>query len=775
MLSDTMMLGGGRKAAYSIENSLLFRDGQYLSRTPNVPGNRYTWTFSAWVRRGSMATQMELFGCFNASGGVYISASGQLLIETYDSFTSTSKSALSQAVFCDPTAWYHVVAAVDTSAAAGARVRGWVNGVQVIGSGLGAYVEPTQNALQFVGYSGQQLAFGCYTAASNIFSGQMAELIYVDGAALTPASFGESDHITGNWRPKAISGITWGTNGCYLGKPWNDASLGTDYSGTGNHWTPSGFVASDVLKDSPTNVYATLNPLDKSGVTLSAGNMTATWASAGDTVRGTLGFSSGKWEWQATIANGSGAVIGIKPASAAIGGSAASYGYYGFNGTKIVNGSASAYGAAFGNGDKIKLRYDDGSLEFFKWVLGAWVSQGVVATGLNGTLWLPFVYLDNSGGSTAATIDFGQSGFAPATGFKALCTANLPTPVSAAAKRPHKYYSCQLVTHNGTSTAFTLGWNPDPANGGSHTLFRVKNLVAASWYWHDTVRGIDKFLNSDSTAGEITSSTHLMNLSTTGASLGEGQAAGTYLVEAWRVAPEAGFDIVTYTGTGGARRIAHHNGAVPALIVCRNRGVAVSSGNWFVKHSALPTGYYLYLNSSMAARPLNNSASGSLSDLDSSATFGVSVGGVDAKDANNLNELGQNYVAYVWAEVPGFSKFGSHVGNGAQDGPFDWQGFVPGAVTMKATGDVGGSWISWTAARNTSNPAGNKMALNLSVAENDSATIGVSSTNQVDFLAGAVKCRGNNADQNTTGVTYITAAWAAHPLGAKRVTPATAR
>lgn len=749
MLSDTMMLGGGRKAAYSIENSLLFRDGQYLSRTPGVLGNRYTWTFSAWVRRGSMATQMELFGCFNASGGVYISASGQLLIETYDSFDLTSKSALSQAVFRDPTAWYHVVAAVDTSAAAGARVRGWVNGVQVIGSGLGAYVEPRQNALQFVGYPGQQLAFGCYTAASNIFSGQMAELIYVDGAALTPASFGESDHITGNWRPKTISGITWGPNGCYLGKPWNDASLGTDFSGKGNHWTPSGFVASDVLKDSPTNVYAMLNPLDKSGVTLSADNMTATWSSAGDTVRGTFGFSSGKWEWQATIANGSGAVIGIKPASVAIGGSAASYGYYGFNGTKIVNGSASAYGATFGNGDKIKLRYDDGSLEFFKWVLGAWVSQGVAATGLNGTLWLPFVYLDNSGGSTAATIDFGQSGFAPATGFKALCTANLPTPVSAAAKQPHKYYSCQKIVHNGSGTAVTLGWDALAADW----LVRIKSLGSGDWHYIDTKRGLDKVLIGNATQGEITNAAMVTNRTASGFVLGSGLAAATYLVEAWRVAPEAGFDIQPYSGTGSAKAVNHNNGTAPGFCVGFNR----TNGGSIVYHKSLGATKYLVLNTNQS---VFTDTTG-WNNTEPTATV-VTVG-----NTFQLSQSGASHVLYIWSEVPGFSKFGSHVGNGSEDGPFDWLGFSPGSFVLKRLDASGYGWFNFTGAENSGNPVTKWMIINTTGAEE--------SAYQIDFTAIGAKVRADTTNYNASGGTYITAAWAAHPLGAKRVTPATAR
>ncbi|MGE5515314.1 MAG: LamG-like jellyroll fold domain-containing protein [Bacteroidota bacterium] len=247
MLGDSMMLGGGRKAAYSIENSLLFRGAQKLSRTFTTPTAQYIWTFRALVRRealGVAGNGQVLFGATSGSGSsssIGFTTSDQLFVNSSDVSVVTST-----AVSRDPTSWYDVLVSSD-----GTTVKGCVNGVEVF-SYAGAITWINTALVHEVG----ERNFG-----GHYYKGYMAEVCFVDGQALPPGRFGETDPVTGSWRPKAITGITWGNNGFYLGKPWKGAGLGTDYSGRGNHWTATGFAANDVRNDSPTNIYATLNPL----------------------------------------------------------------------------------------------------------------------------------------------------------------------------------------------------------------------------------------------------------------------------------------------------------------------------------------------------------------------------------------------------------------------------------------------------------------------------------------------------------------------------------
>lgn len=738
MLSDTMMLGGGRKAAYSIENSLLFRGGQKLSRTWGGPTSQYVWTFRVLVRRAALGLQQALFGATNSNNlttALFFSASDQLSVVRSDVVVATSPGT-----YRDVTGWYDVLLSSD-----GSTVRGYVNGVQVL-----AYAGTlTSINTPLIHEIGERNWGGTY------FNGSMAEPCFIDGVALMPSSFGEIDPVTNSWRPKRNTGITWGANGFYLGKPWNSTSLGTDCSGQGNHWTPSGFSVSDVLNDSPTNVYAVFNPLDRRSYAtagLSSGNLTLNAASNGAV--GTIYAHSGQHVFEVgLIGHGAGALLfaGIVNDDMTanlvyVQRGYASTGVYWRDGVSL-----GTLGAAWTTDDTIRVEVDidADTISFFK--NGA-LQFTVADQGLSGERWTPFFCASSSANLSSVTINTGQRAWAntPSAGFKAWSTAGLSTPVSAAAKQPWKYYSCQKIVHNGSGTAVTLGWDAVATDW----LVRIKSLGSDDWHYLDTKRGLDKVLAGNSARIEDTNAAMVTNRTASGFVLGSGLAAATYLVEAWRVAPEAGFDIVLQdTLDASTQTVLHNNGVAPKFVVGKIRNL---SDHWYAYHASVGAGSYLKLNSTdgaaVYANMWNNTA-----PTATQVTLGSSWRNASTKA-----------VFYIWSEVPGFSVFWSYTGNGSADGPFNWLGFTPGEVMFKQT-NTSSDWTVYDIARSPSNPAVRQSWANSNGEENSK------SANAVDLLCGGVKIRNTLTSMNTNGGTYITAAWAAHPLGAKRVTSATAR
>lgn len=751
MLSDSMMLGGGRTAAFSIKNSLLFRGAQYLSRTPGVAGDRKTFTLSTWVRRGVLGvTQSIAEAVVGASEDRISFNSDDTLWVAFNGVTYYVKTT---AAYRDPTAWLHVVVVVDTTQATAAnRIKLYVNGMQVTSFSATNYMAQNyecgwNNAVQH--------AFGANRNGApsgvNLFNGYIAEPILIDGAALPASSFGEFDKISGSWRPKKVAGLDFGPNGFHLGKPWDSADLGKDTSGRGNHWTPSGFAATDVVLDSPTNVYATLNPLANFyGSSVNAGNLSFFGPSSA-MLNSTLAVpKSGKWWFEVKYSTiGNAAAIGLSTDALA------SHSRFcrSDTGEKVIDGVTTPYGASWGTANtmNIAVDMDAGTLALYK----DGVSQGVLASDLVSSGYTWFLFVSSNAAAHVGSVNFGQRPFtyAPPGGYKALCTANLPTP-SAAAKQPWKYYSCQTVVHDGATTAVALGWDALATDW----LVRIKSLSTGSWYWLDTKRGLDRYLLSDNPAAEGNNPDLVVGWVAGGFSLGSGFAAGSYLVEAWRVAPEAGFDIVAFTSpASGTFSIGHDNGSVPKLVLAKSRSSA--STHWLTYHAEVP-GKFLLLDTTDAAAAdaayFNGAPTATAVNFGAAANF-------PADSA---------YVAYLWSEVPGFSKFGSYTGNGSADGPFNYCGFTPASFTVKSAGSSS-QWPTINTAVVPYNVSSSRLYLNLSNANQ-------SGFHDLDVNANGVKVRVAAADSggndfNTAGGTYIYAAFAAHPLGGKRVSPATAR
>jgi len=268
----------------NLTNSLRFRSSASarLSRTPTVAGNRKTWTYSLWIKRGLLGpTLQKIWECGNTSNDyltILFNGTGSGSVDDRISLFSSVGGATALYVegtplYRDPSAWYHFVFAIDTTQATAAnRVKIYVNGNQV--TALSATTYPTQNSDLPVNNTVSHNIGPNPSFASQFFDGYMTDINFIDGQALEPYYFGNND-ANGVWKPIQYRG-TYGTNGFYLNfsNTTSTTTLGYDSSPNGNNWTTNNISLTagttyDAMTDVPTNTsatvanYAVLNPLDK--------------------------------------------------------------------------------------------------------------------------------------------------------------------------------------------------------------------------------------------------------------------------------------------------------------------------------------------------------------------------------------------------------------------------------------------------------------------------------------------------------------------------------
>ena len=268
-------------------------------------GNTSTWTWSGWVKRGELSTSQVLFGAGTVSNSfIYVRFRVEDTLQLYQELGGTTSIDLQTSqVFRDTSAWYHIVVAFDdTQATASDRVKFYVNGSQITSFGTSTY--PGQNDTTYFNNStNRPFHLGARSFdQTNIYDGSMAHVHWIDGTQYQASDFGETDATTGIWKPKTAPSVTYGTNGFFL-KFENSGAFGTDSSGNSNNFTVNGTMTQTI--DTPSNVFATLNPLSTSptgiGSYFSNGNNTliAPTGSPYDIACGsTLGVSSGKWYWE---------------------------------------------------------------------------------------------------------------------------------------------------------------------------------------------------------------------------------------------------------------------------------------------------------------------------------------------------------------------------------------------------------------------------------------------------------------------------------------------
>jgi hypothetical protein len=785
--------------------SLRFDDGSsaYLSRTPSSAGNQKTWTFSSWIKPSNITIDRNIFTRHDSGSDTFVFRLDQnddLQVENYSS-GAYQLHLVTDAKFRDSSAWYHVVLSLDTTqGTASNRAKLYVNGVQQTSFSSSTY--PSQNAdLKVNAATIHRIGA---RAPDNYFDGYMSEVNFVDGSALDPTSFGETKN--GVWIAKRYTG-SYGTNGFRLqfnqtgtGSA-SSSTIGADTSGNDNHWTSSGIVASDCsLFDSPENNWCTLNPLFATGVTntFSEGNLKVATNSSG---RPSIASSfvmptgTGKWFFEARV-SGDGGGVGIMRTDAPYNNDY----YYGDYQWSIYSHSVIHNGASVGSltgsatyPEVYGLMLDTDTDTLKVYVGGSEVGSFSVDAGYD-------YYPISGDGSGAISItnqfNFGQDstfqgdeiagGNVDANGLgdfsmtvptdaKSLCTANLPEPTISpnADTQADDYFSPTLYTSNnigagGTQSVTGVGFQPDwvwiknrSSSGTSNTLF-------------DTVRTAGKMLQSDNATAEASNSQYgyLSSFDSDGFTLTGGttnanfinQGTDAYVSWNWKAGgtavsntdgsitssvsanTDAGFSIVTFTGnkTRGAT-IGHGLGVKPDMIIMKNRQLGVSWVVWFPNLQA--NNQLLELNSTGAV--LTNTGDPNAWWNNTAPTSSV----ITLGDYDGIND-DLNMVAYCFAEIEGYSKFGSYTGNGSTDGTFIYTGFRPAWVMMKNTTTSGNSWVIQDKARSTYNEVNAYLLAN----DNGAEGTGV----PLDFLSNGFKM--TSASQNDSGANFIYMAFAENPF-----------
>lgn len=781
---------------YQISRSVRLRSSAsaYLNRTPASTTNQNKYTVSAWIKLGTINTQFSLLEAGTSVGndatGIMISAgTSPYIFFGYLTGGTWRAQVYTNALLRDPSAWYHIVVAIDTTQtyASGNYCKIYINGVlQTLTLGL----SPNGTATTAINTSGVVHRIGLGWLYSNYTDGYITEYNFIDGQFLTASSFGETNAVTGVWQPKAYTG-TYGTNGFELNFSDNSnntaATIGKDYSGNGNNWTPNNIsvtagVTYDSMIDVPTNYadggngrgnYCVFNPLvGTHSNTYSNGNLqvaTSTANAAFSHQRATFGLSSGKWYWEITCQATSSAyyIVGItadtvNPDSQYVG-QGNSYCYRNDTGQKGNNGTFSSYGATFTTGDIIGVEFDAdaGTLVFYK----NGTSQGTAFTGISGTYFPAVADLDNNTSRNSTFIaNFGQRPFTytPPTGFVALNTQNLPAPTIS---NGAQYMAASLFT--GTSGNVTVS---NAVNGISFQpdFLWVKARSNAQGHSNaDSVRGASKLLQTNLTNAESTLTnpptfnadgfTSTTDIHTNGytyvgwqwkaGGTAVSNTAGT-ITSSVSANPTAGFSVVTYTGTGSAATVGHGLGVAPKMVIIKNRTTAAS---WPVYHASIGNTAAVFLNAT------NASTTSSTYFNNTSPTSSV----FSVESATATNGSTNSMVAYCFAEVAGYSKFGSYTGNGnSSDGPFVYCGFRPRWVMIKRTDSAGNNWVILDTSRDIYNAAGLYLYPNLSAAEDDYRA----STGPVDILSNGFKQRSTLTNVNASGGTYIFMAVAENPF-----------
>jgi len=514
--------------------------------------------------------------------------------------------------------------------------------------------------------------------------------------------------------------------------------------------------------------YCVMNPLLKNtNLTASNGNLQASSTAADwNTIISTMGVSSGKYYWEVSPTSGNNYLfIGLTKTDDMttffttgnyVGKTATSYGFYGLIATKYNNSSGVSYGSTTSNGDVVgvALDMDAGTLTFYK--NGS--SLGQAYSGLSGN-YTPAISLY---GTTTAVANFGQYAFtyAPPSGYKSLCTTNLPTPTI---QQGNLVMDATLWTGNGSARSITNAapFKPDFVWIKSRTDAGFNNDL------FDSVRGVGNTLFTDTTGAEEYSAQRVTAFNSNGFSLGTaagvnysgssfvgwqwqaGQGTNTTntagsITSTVSVNATAGFSIVLYTGSGANATVGHGLGVAPSMVIVKSRSIAGSSWATYTK-SVGPTAT-LFLEQTSA--PYTNSIYWN-NTSPTSSVFSIGTTG-------NTNSNGDTYVAYCWSQIAGFSAFGSYTGNGSADGPFVYTGFRPKFVMLKRS-DSTSAWTIQDSARDPENTVDKILYPNYSDAE-------FSGTDLMDFVSNGFKLRQAGTDRNASGGTYIYMAFAEYPF-----------
>jgi hypothetical protein len=715
--------------------------------------------------------------------------------------------------------------------------------------------------------NGNRSHFIGQVASAQYFNGYITEINFIGGSALDQNSFGQLNANTGVWEPKSYTGSYSGTNSFYLKFADNSGTtsttLGKDSSGNGNNWTPNLFsvtagAGNDSLVDSPTAYgtdtgvggevrgnYCTWNPLVPGWSASLSTYPEANLSIYGNNTQRAIGTqqfpTTGKWYFEIqNISYGTGGSAAIGVTTSPSDPTVTTAALYQTDGTRYLNGSSTAYGATWGSPSSntdvigIAVNNDAGTITFYK----NNTSQGAITHNLGNILY-PVV---GKFGANAGyiTVNFGQRAFAytAPSGFKALCTTNLPTPTIGATSttQANKYFDTTIYTGNGAVRSITNSgsmqpdfvWDKLRSGANSHRLF-------------DAVRGVEKALYSNLTNIETTETGTLTSFNSDGFSLGTNSETNTntstYVAWQWKangagstnsngtaksssVTVDSGTDTVTWNshGMSDGQKIGFFAATMPGglsagtlyyvrdaatntfKVAASSGGAAIditSNGTTVTAHTTLTSTVSANTTAGFSiVKHINSGAPATIEHglgvapkfiinkvYDRTENWRVYYGisnklmqlnttSAEATDTNVWNNTnptsnvfsigtywssGDDVISYCFAEVPGYSAFGSYTGNGSTDGVFIYLGFRPRYVLIKRTNTTE-NWHVMDTSRNPYNYMDLSLYPNLSNAE--VATSG----HAIDFVSNGIKMRNSNTGYNASGSTYIYAAFAESPF-----------
>ena len=794
-ITDDSALGG-----MEIERSLRFDDESdaHLSKTFSSAGNRKVWTWSAWIRRGgTYASTNCMFHAYDggSSNRAQIAFDNADRLYVHQGGGGGSKGQTRTDRQFRDSNWYHIVCVANfADSTAADRVKMYVNGELQTKTIQVAFTN--ENGLF---NSNIEHEIGAIGSTGNNFDGYMTEINFIDGQALDASYFGYTDFQTGKWRPKRYEG-TYGQNGFHLEFKDNSAAttttIGKDTSGNQHNFAPdnisvSGWENNDSFIDTPTNTFPilslnTIYRVHNSNSDVYNGGMkyNCHYDNQGS-VRAAMNFpTSGKWYFEVKLLTSNGnAAFGICPSTysmyensftttntpGAIG--YAAYSQY------FRNGSASGGVGGWGTSDTVALALDmdEKKITFYK-NNSAQITLDLLS-GYENIPYFPMLTGGTNGGTVNLGINFGGNEsfvYTPPEGFKTLCSRNLPSisPTSIVLN-PKKNFHTLTYSGNGSNGHQITGLDFKP----DFVWIKVRSTTG-SHYLVDSVRGLgtgDSFraLDSVGTSAEYSNDNDMLRtLNHNGFTLDDNtdntfyvnRSSDTYVAWCWKAGgatvtnndgtiatqvsanQQAGFSILTWTGTGADGTIGHGLGKVPAFVIIKNRDRSV---DFIVKHQNLSTGKVIYLNLEDGEGGATGSNNGIIGDFNNASTFSLSRTS-NSGNYNNVNYSGEKFVAYCWSEIPGYSKMGIYTGTGNQgvDGPFIHIGFKPAWILVKRIDSTKG-WGIIDTVRSPLNATNNILFPDLNNADYTAGG------HELDIVGNGFKIKNNNNRWNTSGGKYI--------------------
>lgn len=772
--------GGGGGTPFSttlIPNSVWFDGSADSMETGSLSAQVDSGNFvvATWMQRNNFSiADQAWFELFNAStsrlGAGFLNSDNTLAWRQDFFFRETTDAAYRDI------AWYHIIVSVQptnsgTTNGDGCQI--FINGILqdsttgVSGSGYGPTFSPQSQGYIFI------LGKGNPSSGSAHFKGYLAQTVYLDGHSIQSGDVSVSDFLSTQtfgtngtqFIPKSNADVALlasnaGANSFCLDYS-NSSALGNDISTKGNDFTPTSMTSANQSGNTPSKMYATMNPLisgDGGTVTFAEGNRRVTGTAGGDS--GTFSTlplpTTGTTEFQMTTNNGDGRVgiccydnclaAAAFPSNNTFGGSAVGFDAayaYAEDGTlrqrTLSSQTTTAFGGAWTTNDVITVRYnaDANELNFLK----NNVAQGTTVSTVAGLTYYAAVARFNN---YDCTLHFDEAEFPHTIGVgnKTINTADLAAP----SFQGKDFFDATLYT--GNSATQIVG-------GGSDSKFTASAWIKSrsattSNMLYDRVRGAATDLHSNAPDAQVFDADTLTSFLQRGGELGADSQVnlntGTFVLWQWLAGSSAtsgitngtgattstlvtsaaqNFSVGTFPGTGSATTVGHSLNGAPEAIFVKN---ANSSGNWCVYHEgtiASPATAFLELNTT-TVRTVNSAIWSNTEPTSTIFTVGTDP---------NVNGSTDTMSFMAFRSIPGVCKVGSYTGNGTTNGPFVNLEFKPRWVLIRRSDSGGDPWCVIDTARTPFNSSTNPLVLQPNTTDIDtSGTLG-----SVDFLANGIK------------------------------------